>query len=103
MTQSFRDRVYEVAVIQLDMSTPSILAGIGRKAKRGRVDAARLALEITNRHNPKGDQSPTQVAVIFQDIPRPGRLVGSGGKDEIIPPVTDEDIQTAVVEMEETG
>ena len=70
-TQSFRDLVYSLAVVELDMSTPIILKGVASKAKRGRVDAARLALEITGRHNPKGEQAPTQVAVVFQGIPRP--------------------------------
>lgn len=69
--QKFRDMVYQRAVVELDMSTPQILLGLGRKAARGRVDAARLALEITGRHNPKGDRAPTQVAVVFQGIPRP--------------------------------
>lgn len=67
----FRDRVYEIAVIELDLESPAILKGLAKKAKRGRVDAARLALELTGRHNPKGDVAPTQVAVVFQGIPRP--------------------------------
>lgn len=99
-SQKFRDMVYNLAVIELDMSTPGILAGIGRKAKKGRVDAARLALEITGRHNPKGDAAPTQVAVIFQDIPRPDARPGVGGTLERVPEVTDDEIQAAVVDME---
>jgi glucose/arabinose dehydrogenase len=63
--------VYASAVVKLDMSTPAILKGVAAKAKRGRVDAARLALELTGRHNPKGDQQPAQVAVIIGGVPRP--------------------------------
>jgi hypothetical protein len=69
--QTFRDLVYASAVVKLDMSTPAILKGVASKAKRGRVDAARLALELTGRHNPKGDQTPAQVAVIISGVPRP--------------------------------
>jgi hypothetical protein len=71
MNQVFRDLVYRNAVVELDMSSPAILKGISRKARRGRVDAARLALELTGRHNPKGDQAPTTVQVVFAGIPRP--------------------------------
>jgi hypothetical protein len=69
--QDFRDMVYTSAVVKLDMATPGILKGVANKAKRGRVDAARLALELTGRHNPKGDQQPAQVAVIIGGVPRP--------------------------------
>jgi len=69
--QEFRDMIYQRAVVELDIATPGILRGISSKARRGRVDAARLALELTGRHNPKGEQAPTQVAVVFQGIPRP--------------------------------
>lgn len=72
-TQDFRDMIYKLAVVKLDLATPAILGGITKKAKRGRVDAARLALEITGRHNPKGDAAPTQVAIVFSGVPRPGR------------------------------
>jgi hypothetical protein len=72
MTQSFRDLVWDHAVVQLDMSTPSILQGVARKARSGRVDAAKLALELTGRYVPAGTAQPTQVAVVFQGIPRPG-------------------------------
>lgn len=68
---SFRDLVFKAAVVQLDMDSPKILAGIAKQAKRGRVDAARLAFEITGRHTAKGDQQPTQVAVIIGNVPRP--------------------------------
>lgn len=69
--QDFRDLVWDQAVVDLDMSTPQILAGVKNKAKRGRVDAARLALEVTGRHNPKGDGAPPQVVVAINGVPRP--------------------------------
>src|SRR5512140_2738529 len=40
----FRDLVWDNAVVELDMQTPQILRGVASKAKRGRVDAAKLAL-----------------------------------------------------------
>lgn len=70
-TQSFRDLIYKDAVVKLDLDMPGIFQGIAKKAKRGRVDAARLALEVTGRHNPKGDQAPTQIALIVNGVPRP--------------------------------
>lgn len=81
--QAFRDLVFNKAVVELDMSTPGILKGVAKQGKKGRVDAARFALEITGRHNPKGDQVPTQVAIVFQGVPRPGqdvkaKLIGLG-------------------------
>lgn len=69
--QKFRDMIYKDAVVKLDLEMPGIFKGLAVKAKRGRVDAARLILEVTGRHNPKGDQAPTQVALIINGIPRP--------------------------------
>lgn len=70
-SQEFRDLIYHRAVVQLDLETPEILQGVAKKAKRGRVDAARLTLELTGRHNPKGEQTPAQVVVAINGIPRP--------------------------------
>jgi len=70
-TQKFRDLVYEVAVVKLDMDVPQILEGVSNRAKRGRVDAARLALEVTGRHNPKGEQQAPNITVQIANIPRP--------------------------------
>lgn len=75
--QEFRDLIYHKAVVDLDLETPAILKGIAGKAKRGRVDAARLALEVTGRHNPKGDQAPAQVVVAINGIPRPATVVNT--------------------------
>lgn len=69
--QDFRDMVYEGSVVQLDMETPAILKGVARKAKGGRVDAAKLALELTGRHTSKGEQAPTQIAIVLNGVPRP--------------------------------
>jgi hypothetical protein len=69
--QVFRDLVWDQAVVKLDMSTPEILVGVAQKAKRGRVDAARLALEVTGRHNPRGEEKPTNITVAIANIPRP--------------------------------
>jgi hypothetical protein len=90
MNQHFRDLVYRNAVVELDMSSPAILKGISRKARRGRVDAARLALELTGRHNPKGDQAPTTVQVVFAGVPRP-----EGGPKPVV------EIEAEAVEVEE--
>lgn len=68
----FRDALWEYALIQADIETPQILAGVTRKAKEGRVDAAKLALGITGRYTETGDVQATQVNILFgSDIPRP--------------------------------
>ena len=72
-TQDFRDALWDASVIQLDLDSPQILRGVSRKARAGRIDAARLALEVTGRHDPKGDGGLTHVEVSFNGIPRPDR------------------------------
>lgn len=70
-TQWYRDKVWELSVNKLDVDSPNILAGIARKARRGETHAARLALEVTGRHNPKGDNAPAVVNISFGGLPRP--------------------------------
>lgn len=69
--QEFRDLVYKYAIVDLDMDTPAILVGLGRRAKRGRVDAARLALELTGRHSKDADAGPVNVTVNLANVARP--------------------------------
>lgn len=71
--QEFRDAIYDRAVIELDLESPQILKGLSKKAKAGRVDAARFAMELTGRHNPKGEQPTANVQVVFEGVPRPRR------------------------------
>lgn len=68
---TFRDMVHERALVALDMQGPNIYEAIGRQAKRGKIDAAKLALELTGRYSPKGDHQPAQVAVVFTGLDRP--------------------------------
>jgi hypothetical protein len=89
--QDFRDLVWEVAVAELDGQVPQILQGVARKARAGRVDAARLSLEVTGRHNPKGEAQPTQVAVVFNGMPRP----------VVAPALADISIEPEAIENEE--
>lgn len=72
-TQWFRDAVYDSAMILTDMDIPRVLNGVRARARRGRTDAARLVLEVTGRHNPKGESSaPAVVQISFGgDVPRP--------------------------------
>lgn len=70
-SQEFRDLIYKHAVVNLDMKTPEILVGLAKRAKRGRVDAARLALEVTGRHTREDAQQPTAVTVNIVGIARP--------------------------------
>jgi len=69
--QAFRDLVYSTAITNVDMAMPAVLNGVVSRAVRGRVDAARLALEITGRHNPKGETNAPVVVVAIDGINRP--------------------------------
>jgi hypothetical protein len=69
--QEFRDLVYRYAVVDLDMDTPAILVGLSKRARRGRVDAARLALELTGRHSKDADVAPVNVTVNLANVARP--------------------------------
>jgi hypothetical protein len=77
---AFRDLVYQNAVVKLDMATPGIFNALVKSAKKGRVDASRLVLELTGRHNPKGDTTPTQVIVAINGMPRPPAQAVSAGE-----------------------
>jgi hypothetical protein len=69
-SKEFRDLIWEHGLVQTDLQTGRVLNGLVQKAVRGRVDAAKLALELTGRYTPKGEQQPTQVAVVFTGIQR---------------------------------
>jgi acyl-CoA hydrolase len=77
-TQKMRDLLWEETMIGLDMDSPQIVRGIARKAKAGRVDAARLALELNGRHAPQAEVTPAQINIQFGNIPRPRRSLGDG-------------------------
>jgi hypothetical protein len=73
-TKWFRDKLWDYALLRADLDTPAILAGVVRKAKRGRVDAAKLALGVVGRYEEKGEVNATQVNVVFgSEVPRPVR------------------------------
>lgn len=68
--QGFRDLLWRYAVVKADLATPDVLAGVTRAAKRGRVDAAKLILGVTDRYTDKSDM-PTEVTIRLDPIPRP--------------------------------
>ena len=84
----FRDLVWNMATTGLDLRSGTIIEGIAKQAERGRVDAARLAFELTGRHTPKGDSTPTQVAIVVNGVPRPKVVEASA--DEIVEGLADE-------------
>jgi hypothetical protein len=87
----FRDLVWDSAVIELDMSTGQILRGIKNKAKRGRVDAAKLALAVTGRYNEKEQAVPASVTINLVGVPRPARQAVEASSDVVLGEVVDED------------
>jgi len=74
-SQKMRDLMWEETMVGLDMDSPQIVRGISRKARAGRVDAARLALELNGRHAPQTEVTPAQINIQFGDIPRPRRAL----------------------------
>lgn len=71
-TQWFRDAVYDASIVHTDLQIPTILRSVVRRAKRGRVDAAKLALEVTGRHSTRDtDGTPAVVNINFGGLPRP--------------------------------
>lgn len=89
--QWFRDLVWDSAVIELDMSSGQILRGIKNKAKRGRVDAAKLALAITGRHNEKEQAVPAAVTINLNSVARPARQSEIESEAVELAEVVDED------------
>lgn len=89
--QEFRDLIWDQAVVKTDLAAPQIMAGVVKKAIKGNVLAARLALEVTGRHNPKGESTPSQIAIVFSDMVRPqavqaqvnGQAVDAGVVDQV--------------------
>jgi hypothetical protein len=72
-TQKFRDLLWEETMVGLDLDSPQIVRGVARKAKAGRVDAARLALELNGRYAPHTEVTPAQINIQFGAVPRPRR------------------------------
>jgi len=72
-TQWFRDAVYDQSMAKLDVDSAKIMRAVSNRAQRGRVDAARLAFELTGRHNPRGEQAAAAIVQINlqSPIPRP--------------------------------
>lgn len=70
-TAKMRDAVYAEAQILLDLESPAIMRGVAKKAKAGRVDAARLAFELNGRHSPHTDVQPASINIVFAGVPRP--------------------------------
>ena len=70
LTQDFRDLIWKHAVVKTDLEAPKIMEGIVGAAKRGRVDAAKLALGIAGRYTDRSDM-PTEVTLRLEGFNRP--------------------------------
>lgn len=77
-SQKFRDQLWEEIMMRIDLESPSIVEGLVGKARAGRVDAARLVLELNGRHAPHTEVQPAQVNVLFTGLPRPQRSLPVG-------------------------
>lgn len=71
-TEWWRDLVYDAAIELVDADLPTVLKGMRSRARR-RVDAARLMLEVSGRHNPRGEAATPAVIQInlAGAVPRP--------------------------------
>jgi hypothetical protein len=76
-TKAFRDLVWQYTVERLDSRTPEIMDGVTARAANGRVDAAKLALEVAGRYSPKGHDQPTAVQIVVNGVPRPTAVTES--------------------------
>jgi hypothetical protein len=83
-TKGFRDLVWQFTVERLDTRTPEILDGVADRAANGRVDAAKLALEVAGRYSPKGHDQPTAVQIVVNGVPRPAAVSGDVVDGELI-------------------
>jgi hypothetical protein len=86
----FRDIIWDVAVQTVDASSPAMLKGLRKKAEAGRVDAAKLLLEITERYSPKGELAAANVQVVFSNLPRPVDGEAEEVEDAEVEPSDDE-------------
>jgi len=84
--KDFRDLVWAAAVTRLDTRVPKILEGVADRATNGRVDAAKLSLELAGRYTPRGQEVATQVAIVVNSVPRPvvkAQAVEADGQREL--------------------
>lgn len=93
VTQDFRDALWEWSLMGVDLAMPDITAGIIGKASAGRVDAARLAMEITGRHAPNSEVQPAAIQIVLQNVPRPAvsEEIVDGDAEEIVDGELDEE------------
>lgn len=71
VTQAFRDAVWNHTMISADLASPAVVHGVVQKAMAGRVDAARLVLELNGRHSPFTEDKPASINIVFSGVPRP--------------------------------
>src|SRR5215831_15976142 len=73
--QAFRDLVWQYALEITDAKSGAILNGLAKPAINGRVDAAKVALELSGRYTPRGAEAPTAVQIVVNGVPRPPAVV----------------------------
>lgn len=90
--KEFRDALWSNVVNAVDMDTARILEGVMRKARAGRVDAAKFALEIAGRYTPHGEANiAVPIQVNFEGLPRPNRFELPGTQEIVDGEVVEED------------
>jgi hypothetical protein len=92
----FRQALWDWSVNEMDLATPDILKGITAKAAAGRVDAARLALEITGRHAPNVDVQPASIQIVMGGVPRPANPMPDNAIEGESEEIIDADVEEAL-------
>lgn len=82
-THDFRMRILEGSTDLLALDAGKITKSLSEQAQRGRVDAIKLALEITGVYSPKAtDPGPATVQLVINGVPRPnGALIESTAEE----------------------
>lgn len=68
---NFQSRVALRSKASLVLDMPAIASAVGHRAKRGRIDAAKLAMEASGFHNPKVKHEHSGEIKVKLEMPRP--------------------------------
>jgi hypothetical protein len=67
----FQSMILQATKGELHLNLGAITSGLARRAKAGRPDAAKLALEFSGAHNPRMQHEHSGDIAIHLELPRP--------------------------------
>jgi hypothetical protein len=81
----FQTRLLAQAKGEAALQATAAMPAVGRRAQRGRVDAAKLLLEVSGMHNPKVQHEHSgDIKVTLATMPRPKAVETVDGNDEVV-------------------